>query len=279
MKSAGRAAVGAVALAMTLAITACEDDGRTGILTDEPSPPTTETTTTTTLAPTTTTAPATPVAPPPVGDVPGNPAAAPALAAWATDLVSLDVDALTNACWTMPPTTIADRYSDLPAILTAIAAPGVDGQYAVTWSGGGLSVAAKRSEIASGYACPFVFPAGQSNFYTAADASHAVVRFLSRATGRPVNTRDVETFYPLICPGNSPWDPDGTGATGQPPLKLDPNQLAGIKSFDADAATVTPVRGDYVRVTLPVSDGTGNSRPMQFTLSIGPEGYCLGAAT
>ncbi len=152
--------MGAVALAMTLAITACEDDGRTGILTDEPSPPTTETTTTTTLAPTTTIAPAAPVAPPPVGDVPGNPAAAPALAAWATDLVSLDVDALTNACWTMPPTTIADRYSDVPAILTAIAAPGVDGQYAVTWNGGGLSVAAKRSEIASGYACPFVFLRG-----------------------------------------------------------------------------------------------------------------------
>lgn len=123
---------------------------------------------------------------------------------------------------------------------------------------------------------PVRLPAGQSNFYTAADASHAVVRFLSRATGRPVNTRDVETFYPLICPGNSPWDPDGTGATGQPPLKLDPNQLAGIKSFDADAATVTPVRGDYVRVTLPVSDGTGNSRSMQFTLSIGPRDIASG---
>lgn len=283
MKSAIRATSwGAIAIAAVVAATACEGDGQSGLPTDEAKTPSaveaSTTADTVTSTPVTTTA-AAPVPPPPVGAVPGNDAAAPALAAWATDLVSLDTDTLTARCWTMPPSSVAQRYSDVPGILTAIATPGVDGQYSVTWSGGGLSVAAKRSEIASGYACPFVFPEGQVNFYTQADAAHAVVRFLSRAVGRPVNPRDVETFYPLICPGNSPWDPDGTGATGQPPLKLEPNRLAGIQGFDAAAATVTAGQGDYVDVELPVTDASGATRAMRFTLSIGPEGYCLGAAS
>ncbi|MGC0366886.1 hypothetical protein ABH922_004870 [Rhodococcus sp. 27YEA15] len=278
MKSVVRMTIGALVVALSLATTACEDDGRTGILTDEPAPPTTETATpepsTTTAAPTTTPPPPVPL----VGAVPGNAAAAPALTAWADDLVSLTPDALAARCWGKPPNTVTAQYTDVAAIFAALATPGVDGPYASTWSAGGLSVSAQHSDIATGYACPYVYTSGQPTFYSSDDAAYAVVRFLSRATGRPVNPRDVEAFFPLICPGNSPWDPNATGDGDRPPLKLTPDQLAGTRSFDAEAAIVTALQGDYVAVDLPVTDASGTTKTVRFTLSVGPDGYCLGSA-
>ncbi|MCQ4120519.1 hypothetical protein [Rhodococcus tibetensis] len=213
-----------------------------------------------------------------VGEVPGNPAAADAVRAWALDLVT-DPERVTSACWTLPPAQIAEQYADTAAVLRAVAQPGVDGQFSVSWTGGSTTVSVKRSEIASGYACPHVHAAGTVDFYTQADAEHAVTRFLSREAGRPVNRADTETAYPLICPGFSPWDPSGTGDGGQPPLKQNPDVLADTTTFAADEMTTTPVRGDYVIVTVPVTDVSGVTKTKQVTLSIGQDGYCLGEVT
>ena len=213
-----------------------------------------------------------------VGEVPGNPEAADAVRAWALDLVT-DPEGLTSTCWTLPPAQMAEQYADTGAVLRALAQPGVDGQFSVSWTGGGTTVSVKRSEIASGYACPHVHPAGTADVYTPADAEHAVARFLSREAGRPVSPADTETAYPLICPGFSPWDPSGTGTGGRPPLQLDPDVLAGTTAFAADAMTATPVRGDYLEVSVPVTDVSGVTNTRQLTLSIGPDGYCLGEVT
>nr|WP_271210389.1 hypothetical protein [Rhodococcus wratislaviensis]GLK35622.1 hypothetical protein GCM10017611_24770 [Rhodococcus wratislaviensis] len=43
--------------------------------------------------------------------------------------------------------------------------------------------------------------------------------------------------------------------------------------------TATPVRGDYLEVSVPVTDVSGVTNTRQLTLSIGPDGYCLGEVT
>jgi hypothetical protein len=274
----GRRALIAPVVAVILgAGVAC--DSQSGIPTEDPPADTMSapTSATSEAEPTTTTPPA-PVPQVVVGEVPGNPAAVDAVRAWATDLVTRPA-AVPAKCWTLPAAQAADQYADTAAILGALAQPGLDGQFAVSWTGGGTTVSVKRSEIASGYACPHVHPAGTVDFYTPADAEYAVTRFLSRESGAPVNRADTETAYPLICPGLSPWDPAGTGAGGLPPLRLDPDVLAGTTAFAADAMTATPVRGDYLDVSVPVTDVSGVTVTKQITLSIGPDGYCLGEVT
>ncbi|MFZ2175690.1 MAG: hypothetical protein WAW17_16960 [Rhodococcus sp. (in: high G+C Gram-positive bacteria)] len=213
-----------------------------------------------------------------IGTVPGNSAAVDAVRAWVTDLIT-DRAVLPGTCWTLPPAQITEQHEDTEAILTALAQPGVDGQFAVSWTGAGTTVSVKRSEIASGYACPHVHPSGTDDYYTPADAEHAVTRFLSREAGRPVHRADTESTYPLICPGFSPWDPAGTGSGGQPPLKLDPDVLAGTTDFDAEAMTSKPLRGDYIAVTVPVTDVSGVTESETITLTVGSDGYCLGEVT
>ncbi|RZK95422.1 MAG: hypothetical protein EOP30_04180 [Rhodococcus sp. (in: high G+C Gram-positive bacteria)] len=277
MGGRGRRALIAPVVAVILAAgVAC--DSQSGIPTeDAPADPVSASTS---AAEATTTAPQPPGPVPQVvvGEVPGNPAAVDAVRAWATDLVTRP-DTVPARCWTLPPAQAADQYADTAAILGALGQPGIDGQFAVSWTGGGTTVSVKRSEIASGYACPHVHPAGTVDFYTPVDAEYAVTRFLSRESGAPVNRADTETAYPLICPGFSPWDPSGTGNGGQPPLKSDPDVLAGTTAFAADAMTATPVRGDYLDVSVPVTDVSGVTETKRVTLSIGPDGYCLGEVT
>jgi hypothetical protein len=276
MGGTGRRALLAPVVAVVLAAgVAC--DAQSGIPTEQP-PADTVSTPPAAVAPDTTTPPPAPMPQVVVGDVPVNPAAADAVRAWATDLVTRP-DTVPARCWTLPPAQAAHQYADTAAILGALSRPGVDGQFAVSWTDGGTTVSVKRSEIASGYACPHVHPAGTPDFYTPADAEYAVTRFLSRESGAPVNRADTETAYPLICPGFSPWDPSGTGAGGQPPLKSDPDVLAGTTAFAADAMTATQGRGDYLDVSVPVTDVSGATETKRITLSIGPDGYCLGEVT
>ncbi|SDI11268.1 hypothetical protein SAMN05444695_10594 [Rhodococcus triatomae] len=271
-----RIGVVSVAAALALLVAGCEGDGQSGIPTD---PPATEETTTT--EPTTTRPSTTPptttrrAAPVDVGEVPGNPAAAAALQAWADDLVSTDIESMIETCWTLAPSLVRTMYADPESVAAVVARPGMDGQYAVSWTDGTTRVSAKRSEIASGYACPHVHPEGTVDYYTLDDAEYAARRFLARAVGDPVDRADREAAYPLICPGNSPWDPRGTGAGGQPPLKLDASALDDVSDFAPDRLRATRLASGYVTVTAPVTvDGDELTR--QILLAVGPDGYCLG---
>ncbi|MFH5208591.1 hypothetical protein ACHIPZ_10325 [Antrihabitans sp. NCIMB 15449] len=220
---------------------------------------------------------ATAVATVPVGEVPTNPQAAEALRPWATDLVDGDIDLLTKTCWTISLQGVAEMYTDTDAILAAIAQPGVDGQFAVTWTGPQRTVSVKRSEIVSGYACPSVRPTGSSADLDPREARHTVRRYLSRFIGKPVNPADVEGDYRLVCDGAlQTWDPDGTGTATAPPLANNPGRLTGITAFQDSEITSEQLGNSYVRVSVPVTNAAGVTTTEIFTLDVGANGYCIG---
>ncbi|MDV6260857.1 hypothetical protein [Rhodococcoides yunnanense] len=229
-------------------------------------------------ASTTATTPAPPPIPPgpPVGEAPGNPAAAAALRPFVNDLTGGGIGVVTARCWTVPPTDIPTMYFDTGAILAAVAAPAVDGQYAVTWTGPTATVAIKRSEIASGYACPTVYPTGTAPVFDAADAAYTVDRYLGRIAGIPVNRDDVEASYPLVCESRGTWDPNGTGSPTAPPLAENPAILPSITSFDPDSVFVTAQNGIYTQINADIIDASGAYQNRTFVLTVGGEGYCIG---
>ncbi|MBL1078336.1 hypothetical protein JK358_28405 [Nocardia sp. 2] len=194
-----------------------------------------------------------------VGEVPGIPAAAAALRPWAADLAAGDLDALVRKCWTIDPGNARAMYADRDPILTTLAQPGIDGQWAILWKGPVVTVSAKRTEIASGYACPRVAPTGATTTFNDADAAYAVYRYLSRFTGKPVNSADKEGDYPLVCPGST--------------LANNPGRLTGTVAFGELTTTATGL-GD-AEVTVSLTNSANVTQPATFLLSIGSEGYCL----
>lgn len=213
---------------------------------------------------------------PPVGEAPGNSSAAAALRPFVSDLTGGGISVVTAKCWTVPPTDIPTMYFDTGAILAAVAAPAVDGQYAVTWIGPTATVAVKRSEIASGYACPAVYPTGTAPVFDAADAAYTVDRYLGRIAAIPVNPDDVEASYPLVCESRGTWDPNGTGSPTTPPLADNPEILPSITSFDPDSVFVTAENGIYTQVNADIIDASGAYQNRTFVLTVGGEGYCIG---
>ncbi|OZD06910.1 hypothetical protein CH275_06740 [Rhodococcus sp. 06-235-1A] len=282
---ARRSRVGRTALPLiaTIALVgAC--DSAVGIPSDQAASPsntvesTADRSTTQESASTTATTPTPPPIPPgpPVGEVPGNPDAAMALRPFVNDLTGGGIGVVTARCWTVPPTEIPSMYVDTAAILSAVAAPGVDGQYAVTWTGPIATVSVKRSEIASGYSCPTVYPTGTAPVFDAADAVHTVDRYLGRIAGIPVNRDDVEDNYPLVCDARQTWDALGTGAPTAPPLVETPEILPSITSFDPDSVFVTAQNGIYTQVNADIIDASGAYQNRTFVLAVGGEGYCIG---
>ncbi|NLG56257.1 MAG: hypothetical protein GX542_11540 [Rhodococcus sp.] len=269
-----RAASGAVLAAALIA--GC-DDGQSGIPTETPKTPVQEHTDNAT-PPSITDAPPTTTSSPvsiTVGEVPGNPAAAQALQAWADDVSKGDIAALTDKCWTVAPELVATMYADVDTIAAVVQNPGIDGQYAASWTDGTTRISAKRGEISSGYACPHVYQEGATSYYTLTDAEHATTRYLSRVAGEPVNEADTESEYPLVCPGNSPWDPRSTGAGGEPPLKRDPLTQGDIDSLDPASVQSRSLNDSYAAVTAQVETNR-STEEWTAILAIGPDGYCLG---
>ena len=270
--------VAGAAVALALTATGCAGDGQSGIPTETPQPPAASSSGAGSDAGDGTAAAAAPTEAAPsavtVGDVPGNAAAGAALQAWTNDLLA--GNDVTGKCWTIAPERAEEMYADVDAISTAVQQPGLDGQFAVTWSADGTDVSVLRSEISSGYACPYVHPTGDADIYTGDDAVYAVERFLGRATGDPVAPEDTEDDYPLICPGMGIWDPWGTGNPGVPPLSTDPDALDGVTTFDADSATFAPIDDVYGTVSIPVVED-GTARDLVVYVTIASNGYCLGA--
>ncbi|MUL78815.1 serine/threonine-protein kinase [Mycolicibacterium sp. CBMA 226] len=202
---------------------------------------------------------------PVVGEVPGQPQAAAALQAWVHDLVSLSTNNIVAKCWTIAPDTAKRMYTDPGPILHAVTRPGVDGQFAVLWNDNTTQVSARRSEIRSGYACPYVQPIGTVNDLTANDAEYVVLRYLSRVVGKPVNPDDVESKYRLQC-------------NNMPAAAI---QLLGtVTSFDAKSIRSNGDTNNPL-VTVSVSR-TGSASDIHVSLSGGIDGsddvYCIANA-
>ncbi|MBF6328615.1 hypothetical protein IU452_08795 [Nocardia transvalensis] len=208
-----------------------------------------------------------------------DPKAADALTRWARDLQQLPLAAVERRCWTMAPRNVEAMYSDKQAILDALAQPGVDNGSAIVWKNqrDGVTVAAQRAEIATGYACPRVFPTGSDTGFNDADARHTVRRYLARLTGNPLDPADTDSAFPLVCAARpAAWDPTGTGRSAPAPLATTPGKLSGVKSFVDDSITSQPLRGDYLTVSVPVTGAAGVQQERTFTLKAGERGYCIG---
>ncbi|GAB2699073.1 hypothetical protein [Nocardia thraciensis] len=208
-----------------------------------------------------------------------DPAAADALTRFAIDLQELPRPQLVDKCWTLAPRNVETMYADKQAVVRALAQPGVDDGAAITWQSpgtpdrAGVTLVAQRADIATGYACPRVYPTGADTAFNDADARHTVRRYLARGVGRPLNPADRETTHPLIC--DAAWDPTGSGRTAVAPLTTNPDKLTGVRSFVDQSITSKPLRGDYFSVSAPVTTAAG-TQERTFTLRLTDQGYCLG---
>ncbi|MFD4428508.1 hypothetical protein [Nocardia sp. NPDC058497] len=287
----------AVALAAGLTVTAAliaGCDSVSGIPGDDPAPAgtTTATTAATTTTPTATQAIAPgepaptgattplPADAPQVGAVPGATDAVTAVRRWAADLQTATIADLQDKCWTIPPRTVAGMYADPQAILAALSQPGTATADTVTWRNRTTTVTVERESVATGYACGRVFAAGVEPGYDEADARHTVRRYLARATGKPLNSADIETTRPLTCKASpTTWDPQGTGNPTAPPLTGDSAKVGNVTSYAGDELRSDQVRGDYLAVHVPVTTSPGGTRMRTFTVVPTAEGYCIGDVT
>ncbi|MEU8895123.1 hypothetical protein [Nocardia sp. NPDC048505] len=271
----GRAVLGGLAV---LLLAGC--DSVSGIPGDEPSPAAAPARTTPPAAiptPVTSTSAPPPADAPPVGAVPGVPEAAPALQRWAADLTSIELAELQDRCWIIPPKSVESMYADQTGILAALATPGTATKDVVTWKDSETTVTVERDALASGYACPRVYPAGTQAGYDDADARHTVRRYLSRFVGTPLDPADKEAEYPLVCKASpAAWDPTGSGKPVPAPLFGNPGRLTGSTRFADQQISSERLRGDYIAVTVPVTNSSGVAQTRTFTLVEQPEGYCIG---
>ncbi|WP_418004761.1 hypothetical protein ACNO8X_07290 [Mycobacterium sp. PDNC021] len=176
--------------------------------------------------------------------------------------MSLSTGDVVAKCWTVAPDRARHMYADRAPILAAVAQPGIDGQFAVIWQDETTNVSVRRSEIRSGYACPYVHAAGAGNHLTPEDAEYIVQRYLSRVVGKPVNPDDIESKYRLKCNN----------------LSMVAEQLLGkVTSFDANSIKSNGETDSPV-VTVAVHRA-GSSGDIHVSLSGGIDGsdsiYCI----
>ncbi len=272
---------GRVLAAAALAFLAVGCDSKVGVEgTDYTNSPNTHTTVTTAAAPAAPAAPPAPVAPAapafPVALAAPAPATGIAVGAWAADLQQSTQTQLEHKCWSLAPHDVDTMYTDKQPILAALGVPGIDDGSTVEWKGTAVTLVVAHRDIATGYACPRVFPAGTDIGYTDADARHTVRRYLSRLTGTPVDPADTEDAFPLTC--ISGWDPNGTGSPITAPLVKNPDKLSGVQSFDDQSLSSDILRTDYMLVSASVTTTSG-TKEHTFTLHEGAQGYCIGDVT
>ncbi|MEV6770970.1 hypothetical protein AB0N05_20345 [Nocardia sp. NPDC051030] len=204
-------------------------------------------------------------------------AATVAVGRWAADLREHGLSGMENRCWTIAPKHVRATYADPQPIFDALAQPGVHTGDLTVWKNGPVAVVAQDRDVASGYACPQVYSGWPELSFDDADARHTVRRYLSRLIGKPLDARDTEAEYPLVCSaaaGN--WDPDGTGKSVVPPLATNPGRQVAVTAFVDQSINSEWPRGSYITVSVPVTTGSGKQVKQTFTLKSGGEGYCIG---
>ena len=209
-----------------------------------------------------------------------------AVGRWAADLEKLTPAELESTCWMMAPRNVDTMYADKSAIVAALARPGIDNGTAIEWKSATgatapVTVVAEHTDIATGYACPRVYPSGtEAGFGTSgetqtADARHIVRRYLARQTGHPLNAADQESTHPVLCPTSTPWDPDGTGRTARAPLATNPDKLAVATTFADQSISSTALNSSYLTIQATVTAG-GGQQERTYTVKATDQGYCIG---
>ncbi|MFF0499394.1 hypothetical protein ACFYU5_23540 [Nocardia aobensis] len=218
--------------------------------------------------------------------VTADPQATEAMTRWVTDLRQLTPAEMEAKCWTLAPRNVETMYSDKPAIESALAEPGSDNGTALVWKSASgaadaVTVVAERTDIATGYACPRVYPAGTEigfgtgNEAQTADARHIVRRYLSRQTGHPIDAADQENTHPLLCTAATTWDPNGTGRTSRPPLATNAAKLTTPTAFADQSLSSTALNSTYLSISATVTVG-GSQQERTYTVKATDNGYCIG---
>lgn len=209
-----------------------------------------------------------------------------AVGRWAADLQRLTPAELEAKCWMIAPRNVDTMYADKSAILAALAQPGSDTGTAVEWkpatgSTDAVTVVAERADIATGYACPRVYPAGtEIEFGTAsesqtAEARHLVRRYLARQTGHPLDAADEESTHPLLCTVDTGWDPSGGGRSARPPLATESGKLATPTAFADQSISSTALNGTYLSISATVT-ANGTQQDRAYIVRATDRGYCIG---
>lgn len=259
--------LGGSAVIVALVLAGC--DSTVGIPGDGPEPAT--------KTPSTTTTDTTTTGVNPTADTPGNQFSEAGLTKWAADLRTGDLDTLEQKCWTMAPLNVRGMYAEPAPVLAALERPSVHTGSTRVWKGSAVTVVAPDRALAADYTCPYVFPAGAAITFNDADARHTVRRYLARLVGEPVDPADKEATYPLVCAATAgSWDPNKTGRAATPPLAANPGKLTGVTAFIDQSLESEWPRGEYITVTVPVTNAAGVQQKRTFTLKSGDEGYCIG---
>ncbi|WP_330251310.1 hypothetical protein OG874_34955 [Nocardia sp. NBC_00565] len=270
----------AAGLALTSAVLLTGCDSVSGIPGDEPAEAPARATTSSAAMPTTPSQTLTQAFTVPVGEAPGLPGAAEVASRFGATLERATPVELRSACWMMAPGNVSDMSTGKRAILNALAQPATVTRSLVTWQNAGTTVTFDRGAIASGIenakqtVCPWVAQDGAEAGPNEADARHTVRRYLARLVSKPLDPADKEGDFPLICKAN--WDPNGTGSPTPAPLANNSSTLTGATKFADQEIQSEQLRSDYLAVHVPVTNSSGVTQTLTFTLTAGPKGYCIG---
>jgi hypothetical protein len=120
---------------------------------------------------------------------------------YADDVAAGRISNLVTQCWTVAPDRIRQTFSDdgRKTFLKAVGARPTAGQYGLEWSAGDTFVDVSFAELDSSYACPHVTGGSTPDFPAAMDATLVAHRLDARLKGAPINAKDTQKNYPLLC--------------------------------------------------------------------------------
>lgn len=119
---------------------------------------------------------------------------------YADDVAAGRISTIVTQCWTVAPDRIRLTFTDDGRkTLQAVGARPTAGQYGLEWSAGDTFVNASFAELDSSYACPHVTGGSTPDFPAVMDATLVAHRLDARLKGAPVNAKDTQKNYPLLC--------------------------------------------------------------------------------
>lgn len=124
-----------------------------------------------------------------------------ALQRYADDVAAGRISTIVTQCWTVAPERIRQTFTEdgRRTFLKAVGARPTAGQYGIEWSAGDTFVNVSWAELDSSYACPHVTGGATPDFPAAMDATLVAHRLDARLKGSPVNAKDTQKNYPLLC--------------------------------------------------------------------------------
>lgn len=199
-----------------------------------------------------------------------------------------DAPRIVKECWNQTPEVLMDRYFTPQAraeILKAMSTPAEITPAALTWKTLRIRVEFPWAELDSKFSCPSVVVGGKPDVPTPADARHVIVRLLQRWAKSPLNEKDVEADYPLLC---REWDPPAEliGANNPAAKEMLSNQsmvpdstveiVQSLRREDVYIYSSTPQEPTYFKASTNAYDGVGPGVYFGWTPE---EGICLGSVS